>query len=95
MMQNCLTFALRRFRFRRAGDHFDFRRSHWGPFPHFSVISELPNGNLIKQEFVPLEPRRRLIPPLFFKGQVVTTVYVKVDQSTVAAEGDTTGDHHA
>lgn len=86
MKQNCLTFALAHFRFLRRGDYFSFRRSHWGPFPHFSVIKELENGNLIKQEFVPVEPRRRWLPPLFFRGQVITTVYIRTDQSTINPE---------
>lgn len=82
-MDNCLTWVIKRLRYRRKGDNMSFRCSYWGRFPHFSIIYELENGNLVKQEYVPLSPTKRLLPPLFFKGKVITTVYVKVDQTTV------------
>ena len=41
MMDNCLTYALRTWRFGRASDHLVIRKSHWGWFPHFAVIFEL------------------------------------------------------
>lgn len=74
-MENCLTYALRMWRFGRPSDHLVIRRSHWGVFPHFAVIFELQNGDLEKREYVPLKPRRRFIPPLFFKGVEKITYY--------------------
>lgn len=72
---NCLTYALRTWRFWLPSDHLNIRVSHWGWFPHFAVIFELPDGSLVKKEYVPIHPRRRWIPPLFFKGREVTTIY--------------------
>ena len=40
-MDNCLTYALRTWRFGRASDHLVIRKSHFGFFPHFAVIFEL------------------------------------------------------
>lgn len=74
-MENCLTYALRMWRFGRPSDHLVIRRSHWGAFPHFAVIFEMQNGDLEKREYVPLKPRRRFIPPLFFKGAEKITYY--------------------
>lgn len=74
-MENCLTFVLRVARYGRAGDHLLIRKSHWGWFPHFAAIFEMADGSIIKKEYVPLGPRRRWLPPLFFRGQVVTTTY--------------------
>ena len=74
---NCLIYALRVGRYARTTDHLVIRRSHWGWFPHFAVIFELRNGDLMKKEFVPDVPRPRWIPPLFFKGREVTTYYKK------------------
>jgi hypothetical protein len=74
-MDNCLTYALRMARYGRAGDHLVIRKSHWGWFPHFSVMIELDNGDIVKKEYVPIGPRPRWLPPLFFHGQEVTTFY--------------------
>ena len=74
-MDNCLTYALRLWHFGRTSDHLVIRRSHWGWFPHFSVVFELMDGSLIKKEYVPLNPRKRWFPPLFFKGVEKTTIY--------------------
>lgn len=74
-MDNCLTYAIRVLRYGRHGDHLVIRRSHYGLFPHFSALFELENGDLIRKEYVPLSPRKRWIPPLFFKGEEVTTIY--------------------
>lgn len=79
-MENCLTYALRMWRFGRSTDHLVIRKSHFGFFPHFAVIFELQDGYLIKKEYVPINPKKRLIPPLFFKGVEKTTVYKKVNQ---------------
>lgn len=77
MAENCLTFAIRTWRYGRVSDHLVIRRSHWGWFPHFAVVFELENGDLEKREYVPLSPRRRLLPPLFFKGVEKITYYRK------------------
>ncbi len=74
-MDNCLTYALRTWRFGRATDHLVIRKSHFGFFPHFAVIFELRNGDLVKREYVPLNPRKRFLPPLFFKGVEKVTHY--------------------
>ena len=74
-MDNCLTYALRTWRFGRASDHLLIRKSHWGWFPHFAVIFELQDGSLVKKEYVPIKPRPRFLPPLFFKGVEKTTTY--------------------
>ena len=42
---------------------------------HFAVIFELRNGDLVKREYVPLNPRKRFLPPLFFKGVEKVTHY--------------------
>lgn len=78
MMDNCLTYALRTLRYGRATDHLVIRRSHWGWFPHFSALFELEDGTLVRKEYVPVKPRSRWVPPLFFKGREVTTTYRKV-----------------
>ena len=74
-MDNCLTYALRTWRFGRASDHLVIRKSHWGWFPHFAVVFELANGDLEKREYVPTHPRPRWLPPLFFKGVEKITYY--------------------
>jgi len=74
-MDNCLTYALRVWKYGRKGDHLVVRRSRFGWFPHFSVLFEMSNGDLIRKEYVPIKPVNRLIPPLFFKGKEVTTTY--------------------
>jgi hypothetical protein len=77
MIENCLTYALRTWRYGRKTDHLDIRCSHWGWFPHFAVVFEMENGDLEKREYVPLSPRKRLLPPLFFKGVEKITYYRK------------------
>lgn len=74
-MDNCLTYALRMWRFGRSSDHLVIRKSRWGWFPHFAVLFELQDGTLIKKEYVPVLPRPRWVPPLFFRGVERTTVY--------------------
>lgn len=86
-MENCLTYALRIWRFGRVGDHLLVRRSHWGWFPHFAVVFELQDGSLVKKEYVPTAPRRRWLPPLFFNGVERTTVYQRVEVGD-AGSGD-------
>ena len=77
-MHNCLTFALAVWRYGR-GDHLVIRKSHWGWFPHFKVMFELQDGSIVIKEFVPSEPRRRWIPPLFFRGEVITSRFRRED----------------
>jgi hypothetical protein len=76
-VHNCLTFALSIWRY-GGGDHLVIRKSHWGWFPHFKVMFEMQDGTLVIKEFVPTQPRSRWIPPLFFRGEVVTTTYRKI-----------------
>lgn len=78
-MENCLTFVLKILKYRRQTDHLLIRRSHWGWFPHFAAIFELEDGTLVKKEYVPINPKPKWIPPLFFKGEVKTTVYKPVE----------------
>lgn len=85
-MENCLTYALRMWRFGRPSDHLVIRRSHWGWFPHFAVVFELADGSLVKKEYVPIKPIVRRLPPLFFRGIEKTTVYIKAVE-TAASEG--------
>ena len=75
MADNCLTYALRIWRYGREGDHPVVRRSPFSRFPHFSVLFELANGDIVRKEYFPLKPVRRRFPPLFFKGREVTTYY--------------------
>ena len=75
-MDNCLSYALRMASYGRCNEHMVIRKSHWGWFPHFSVLFELSDGSLVKKEYVPNNPRKRFIPPLFFKGVEKTTVYI-------------------
>lgn len=84
MMDNCLTYALRVYRYGRADNSLNLRVSNWGWFPHFSVLFEMEDGTLVRKEYVPVNPRPRWIPPLFFKGREVTTTYRKI--STVVHE---------
>lgn len=61
---NCLVFALAKW-FRHGG-YLIVRRSRYGWFPHFLWARDL--GELEVEQFVPLDPRRRLLPPLVFRG---------------------------
>lgn len=76
---NCLTYALRLWRYGR-NDHLVIRRSHWGWFPHFFVLYELQDGTLVRKEYRPTQPKTRWLPPLFFKGEIVTTAYRKINE---------------
>ena len=76
-LDNCLTYALRIGRYAAVSDHLVIRRSHWGCFPHFCVFIELADGTLVKKEYIPIAPRRRWCPPIFFKGVEKTTYYRK------------------
>lgn len=63
---NCLCWALGQWR--RHGGYLIVRRSHWGWWWHFLWSRDLT-------EFAAYEPaappRRRWLPPLWFRGQVV------------------------
>ena len=72
---NCFTYAMSVWRISRPDNGLLIRASHWGKFPHFSVIFELADGSLMKCEYVPTEPKHKWFPPLFFKGEVRKTYY--------------------
>ena len=86
-MRNCLTFAWILYRYRNMRQYFSFRKSLWGFFPHF-VVSEEHGELLIKREYVPTDPERKLFPPVSFDGKVITTVYKRL--TTVESEWDGT-----
>lgn len=65
-VSNCLIFALQRW-FKHGG-YFVIRKSRYGPFPHFIWCKDLKDADI--EHYVPLNPKRRLIPPLFFRGEV-------------------------
>jgi hypothetical protein len=71
---NCLIYAWRMWRYCNK-DSLLIRESNFGWFPHFSVLIELHDGTIVKKEFVPIEPRTRWLPPLFFDGVEKTTIY--------------------
>lgn len=78
-MRNCLMFVLAVAKYGKAGDHLLIRKSHWGWFPHFAAIFEMADDSIIKKEYVPIDPSKKWLPPLFFKGKVITTTYRKVE----------------
>lgn len=66
---NCLIFALSRY-FNRGG-YLLIRWSRWGRWPHFLWAESL--NPLRIEHFSPLGGGRpRLIPPLLFRGQILT-----------------------
>lgn len=65
MRSNCLIWALRQWG--RRGGYLMARRSRWGPFPHFLWS---PTAPAECEAFVPLNPRRKLLPKLWFRGYV-------------------------
>jgi hypothetical protein len=76
---NCLTFAIRVWEY-SSQSYLMIRKSKWGWFPHFAVMFE--RGEVIeKVEYVPVEPRKKYIPPLFFKGVIRRSLYKRVDDS--------------
>lgn len=75
-LTNCLFYAWSLWRYTKF-DWFCVRKSHWGWFPHFAVIIELPDGTLVKKEYVPREPSPQRFPPLCFDGEYRTTYYTK------------------
>ena len=78
-MKNCLTYALRKWRYTLAGHYLLIRKSHWAWFPHFAVLREARDGSLEKREYVPTNPRRQRFPPPSFVGRVKTTHYARVE----------------
>lgn len=74
-MDNCLSYALRMARYSRDANHLVIRNAHFCFFPHFSVLFELANGDLVRKEYLPLKPIPRWLPSLFFSGMEVTTTY--------------------
>ena len=78
--RNCLTYAIALWRYGRQ-DQLVIRKSHWGWFPHFSVLFELRDGTLVRKEYRPVNPSRRWLPPLFFHGEIITTVYRRIHET--------------
>ncbi len=76
---NCLAFVLTIAKYRRKGDYMLIRKSKHGWFPHFAAIIDSADG-IIKIEFVPINPERKWIPPLFFKGEIVLTRYKEINK---------------
>jgi hypothetical protein len=62
---NCLLWAL--IKFAREGGYILMRRSRWGPFPHF--LWAPPDLSRV-ESYVPHDPRRRLLPKVWFRGHV-------------------------
>jgi hypothetical protein len=59
---------VRRFRLGRP-QRVRVRKSHWGWFPHF-LYEEARRGRTRVWSYVPIDPARRLCPPLLFRGRV-------------------------
>lgn len=64
MRSNCLAYALKRWW--QAGGYVVFRRSHFYPGPHVCWSRDL----VTFEAFVPARPRKRIIPPIWFRGHV-------------------------
>lgn len=77
MRSNCLLYALSVWWRAPSGSSLSFRRSYYGPFPHFAVLIEDAAGNMTRREFAPDAPRYRRKPPLLFYGHEVITHYRK------------------
>ena len=65
MKSNCFIWAVRQWW--REGGYVAARKSSYGPFPHFVWT---PTVSSEAMSFVPVRPRRRLLPPLIFRGRV-------------------------
>lgn len=76
-MANCLSFAWAAYKFNDIKQYFSFRKSHWGKFPHFITWKE-DGDMLMKLEYVPKSPKKRLIPPPCFDGKIVLTMYKRI-----------------
>lgn len=61
----CLTYALGKWA--REGGYLVIRRSRWGWFPHFLHLSA---DRQRLTHMVPLLPRRRGSPPIWFRGRI-------------------------
>ena len=77
-IRNCLHFVFNIARYGRNGDYMLIRKSHWGWFPHFAAVFEMPDGSITRMEYIPISPIKQhwWSLPLFFKGKVVVTEYV-------------------
>lgn len=64
-MNNCLFYAL--WKWWKEGGYFITRKSRHGWWPHF--LHQHKGGQVT--HYVPLYPRKRLIPPPLFRGAVV------------------------
>jgi hypothetical protein len=61
---NCLTYALRKLA--AEGGYLVIRRSRYGWFPHVIWSRDL----VTFEDFRPVRPKRRKVPPLWFRGRV-------------------------
>lgn len=68
MLTNCILWAYGAKRKRGSGDVY-WRVSRWGWFPH-CLYGDTFNGRLRLVSYKPDNPRKRLLPPLLFKGRV-------------------------
>jgi len=69
MWSNCLFYAM--WMWIKHGGYLMARWSMWGCFPHFLHMSRSGVITHLK----PLRPRRRIFPPLIFKGKVMEGDY--------------------
>lgn len=76
-MKNCLTFAIKEWKPFLRNSWFAFRRSLHGAFPHFAIYTQHDEETIIRREYVPINPIKRILPPLFFEGKIVTTTFIK------------------
>lgn len=71
-MTNCIVFAvalyLRRFSPSRR-QYLQVRKSDMGWFPHV-LYAEERRGRIRQISYKPINPSKRLLPPLFFRGAV-------------------------
>lgn len=69
MRSNCLIFALWMW-LTHPGSYLVMRRSRFYPGPHFLWGVPDRSGGIRLVHYVPQAPRRRLFPPLVFKGRL-------------------------
>lgn len=69
---NCIIYALalvRRLRRKGYRVYTSWRRSDWGPFPHFLVFRKRKTGTMQVVSYKPVDAKRRVFPPPLFKGK--------------------------
>jgi hypothetical protein len=74
MRSNCLLYAVRQWI--THGGYLLLRKSRYGWWPHALWSRDLT----VLSEFVPLAPRRRWLPPLWFKGMVRVRLMVEAGE---------------